>query len=158
MKRTFMLSIICTLAMQCNTSGKVGDGSASEDNTSSEQILSGSISDNALIQLVRENIQAMEDEDLDKAMSIMSENMKGVEGNRIFTQQMFDVYDLDYEIEKINVIEQAENKAQIELAYTIKKINGAEFYDQRNRVLLHFIKENNEWKVIRRDIKNIEYL
>ena len=153
MKKLLLLLSIGLLFGQCDSSQ-----SSSGEQSSAENASKASSSEHELVRLLKENTLAMENEDLEKALSIVDKNWYQYEANKLFTQQMFNLYDLDYEVEKIEILEQSPTTAKVSFTHVVKKISGAEFFDQRSNTLLHFNKIDGEWKMIDREIVNTEFL
>jgi hypothetical protein len=56
------------------------------------------------------------------------------------TQQVFDQYDLKFNIEKMSIINFTENEAQVYLTQTTEKVKGPQFQNSRVKLVVTLIK------------------
>jgi hypothetical protein len=107
---------------------------------------------------VRENLRALNAEDIDAYMATIDENSPVYDFTRSFTQQLIDNYNLRYEINSLEVISQSSNEAQVQVTQTTTKIDGPEFRNNRIQAVHILKKSNGEWKIFATEVRNVEYL
>ena len=102
----------------------------------------------ALEDVLIANIEASEAEDLDAALATIDPKSPAYAETRDLLGTMFLAYDIDYEIELINVIEASDTEAYVYTVQTAKKIDGPEFNDGRYKQVHQLRKqEDGSWKV-----------
>lgn len=113
---------------------------------------------NTIESVINANLDYSNKEDLDGVMSTLDKNMPNYSEIKNFTKQIFDVYDLNYKLEKIEIIEQNSNDAKVKFVQLTTKLKGPEFRDNR-LTGIHTLKRNgNSWKIYDTKIINIDYL
>jgi PBP1b-binding outer membrane lipoprotein LpoB len=110
--------------------------------------------------VVQTFMKAAEEEDMELLMSTISENGGSYALVKETYERMFEIYDLDYEVEKMTVIESSNKKVVIEVVQTTRKISGPKFNDSRITATHTLVKENGEFKFVdsQFDVDNIELL
>jgi len=102
----------------------------------------------ALEDVLIANIEASEAEDLDAALATIDPQSPAYAETRNLLGTMFLAYDIDYEIELVNVIEASDTEAYVYTVQTAKKIDGPEFNDGRYKQVHQLRKqEDGSWKV-----------
>ncbi len=122
------------------------------------------IDEAAVLAAVRANMAALEDEDLDGYLATIHEDAPGFGSTRKIVAQLFEDYDLAYELEKLELVEDegdeapAPGEAKVSFVQVTRKIKGGEFRD--NRVTgVHTLKTSDgAWKLLATEVQNIEYL
>jgi ketosteroid isomerase-like protein len=118
-----------------------------EDELTAEADLEADVK-KAITDVLVANIEATEAEKLDAVLATIDPESPAYEqlGGQLGAQFLF--YDLDFELELVNVIEVSDTQAYVYTVYTVKKIEGPEFVDSRIKQVhkLHR-KEDGSWKV-----------
>lgn len=104
------------------------------------------------------NLEAMEEEDLDKYMSTISIPSDEISSTEETLKKYFRNYDLKYAIEDFQVLTTDNDDAQVQVVQTTKKIQGLDFRDNRVTAIHHLKLINGQWKIFKTDTKNIEYI
>jgi hypothetical protein len=108
--------------------------------------------------VVRENIRAMNNKDLDKTMATIDEQSDSYDKTKELASRLFAAYDLRYELDSAKVIEKTDDQAKVECVQTTRKVSGPAFRD--NRILIVHLLRNvdGEWKIYGSQMKKIDYL
>lgn len=62
-------------------------------------------------------------------------------------KKIFEVYDLNYKIEKLKVLEQYDNKSKVEFVQITTKLKGSDFKNNKT-TCVHSIKmDGGSWKI-----------
>lgn len=141
MKRVFFVMLVAIVV------STTVPGCSQETKTAGDPIL-----------VVRENIRAMSNEDLEKMMATVDETSDSYEKTKELASQLFAAYDLTYELESAKVIEKTNEEAKVECIQTTRKVKGPAFRD--NKILIvHTLKNvDGEWKIYGSVMKKIDYL
>ena len=71
---------------------------------------------------------------------------------------MFELYDLKYELDSLNVISQTDDEARVECIQTTSKVKGPAFRDNRI-VFIHSLKKSEGyWKIYNSKVVKLDYL
>jgi hypothetical protein len=108
--------------------------------------------------VVRENIRAMNNKELDRMMATIDDQSESYEKTKDLARQLFAAYDLRYELDSAKVIDKTDDQAKVECVQTTRKVNGPAFRD--NRILIVHLLRNvdGEWKIYGSQMKKIDYL
>ena len=102
------------------------------------------------------NLQACQDEDLDKALEIsVPENRHTLKP--IF-KSLFDMYDLSYRLDSFKLVSATEDSAVVEIVQITKKIKGPAFKDNKLTANFTFVRKEGKWYNTNVDLKEIEFL
>ena len=107
---------------------------------------------------VSENLRALQREDLEAYLATIDPESPVFEVTKGLTQELFNNYDLKYELNSIEVISTAGNEAKVRVIQTTRKITGPEFRDHKAVAIHTLRKSNGRWKLLRTDVEKIEYL
>ncbi|ADU32278.1 FxLYD domain-containing protein [Evansella cellulosilytica] len=117
------------------------------------------ISDEELIiEVIQLNLDAGNNEDIDLYMSTLHSDSPQYDLTREQLTQLFEVYDLQYTLDDIEVIEITGDEAEVRLIQTTEKLAGPEFQDNQVEALNRMKKENGEWKIYDTEIIEATYL
>ncbi len=108
--------------------------------------------------VVYENIKAMENEDLDKAMATIDEQSASYEQTKQLAERLFDAYDLKYELDNVRVIEKTGEEVKVECVQTTKKVSGPAFRDNKIVIVHTLRKSDGKWRIYSSQVKKIDYL
>jgi hypothetical protein len=109
-------------------------------------------------EVIQANIEYMNAENLEGTMSTIHSDSPTFEITENLVKKIFDIYDLNYKIEKLKVISEDVQEAVVEFTQLTTKLKGPEF--RNNRVTgKHIIKKDGDsWKIYSTKILNSEYL
>lgn len=141
-KVLFIFSILLTIGTGCSSS-------------SEEEIKE------AVKKVLYDNIEYAENEDIEGYMSTILKEGNEELYNNTEAQMVsaFEVFDLDYEIEKVEFEDVTEDKVVVRVVQTTKKVSGGEFKDNRIEAKHTLVKtEDGTYKFIGSELTNIEYL
>ncbi len=108
--------------------------------------------------VVEANTRYMNEENFDKVMNTIDENSPAYALSETMIQKLFDMYDLNYKIISIKILNESNDEAKVEFVQETTKIKGPAF--KNNRVTgIHTLKKvGNSWKILGTEIKNVDYL
>ena len=108
--------------------------------------------------VVQENINAMNGEDLDKAMATIDEQSASYDQTKKVAKQLFELYDLKYELDSLKVISQTDDDARVECIQITTKVKGPAFRDNRI-VFVHSLKKSEgNWKIYNSKVVKLDYM
>ncbi len=108
--------------------------------------------------VVEANARYMNEENFDKVINTIDENSPAYASSETMIQKLFDMYDLNYKIISIKILNESNDEAKVEFVQETTKIKGPAF--KNNRVTgIHTLKKvGNSWKILGTEIKNVDYL
>jgi serine protease Do len=110
------------------------------------------------ISVVQENIKAMNNKDLDKAMATIDEQSASYEQTEQIAKRLFEIYELQYELDSVRVISKTDDEARVECVQTTKKVRGPAFRDNKIDFVHTLRKVDGNWKIYNSYVKKIDYL
>jgi hypothetical protein len=113
--------------------------------------------DKEIIKVFYDNLEAMEREDIKAYMATIHEASPGYALTEQVTAKAFDLYDLKYTVDELEVIEESKGEAKVKFMMTTKKIRGPEFRDNRIKGVHILKKSKGKWKIFKTVPDNIEY-
>ena len=127
-----------------------------------------SLQDNAIAERDREieaaqsvfraNVQALNEENLDAYMATLDSGASGFDRTRALIQNLFETYDLHYEIDAIEVVEVSTETIKLRVTQTTKKTSGPAF-NNNQLVATHTLKKRNGvWKISDTKVEDVEAL
>jgi hypothetical protein len=108
--------------------------------------------------VVRENIKAMNDKDLDRMMATIDEQSPSYDQTKQMAKKLFEMYDLKYELDSLKVITQTEDEARVECIQTTTKVKGPGFKDNRISFIHSLKKSEGIWKIYTSFVRKLDYL
>jgi hypothetical protein len=108
--------------------------------------------------VIEANAKYMTEENFDKVMDTIDKDSPAYASSESMVKKLFDLYDLNYKIISMKVINESNDEAQVEFVQETTKIKGPAF--KNNRVDgVHILKrDDNSWKIYSTKITNIQYL
>jgi hypothetical protein len=108
--------------------------------------------------VIEANAKYMTEENFDKVMDTIDKDSPAYASSESMVKKLFDLYDLNYKIISMKVINKSNDEAQVEFVQETTKIKGPAF--KNNRVDgVHILKrDDNSWKIYSTKITNIQYL
>jgi hypothetical protein len=108
--------------------------------------------------IVYENIKAMENKDLDRAMATIDDEGGAFEETKKLAQRLFETYDLKYELDSVRVIGQTDTEAKVECIQTTRKVSGPTFRDNTIHMVHRLRNTDGIWRIYSSQINKIDYL
>lgn len=105
-------------------------------------------SDQGIKDVIIRAISSLENEDIETYMSTVHSFSPGYKEARPLQEELFKIYDLDYEITEINIIEKSYEEASVEAIYTVKTISGPSPINLTLFGEYFLAKEYGEWKIL----------
>ncbi|MBK7631036.1 MAG: hypothetical protein IPJ23_10140 [Ignavibacteriales bacterium] len=100
----------------------------------------------------------MNKENLEGAMSTIYPDDKTYETTENLVIQLFKMYDLNYKIEKLAVVNENDTEVIVDFTQLTTKINGPKFRDNRVNGTHTLKKDGDSWKIFSTKITKTEYL
>lgn len=110
----------------------------------------------AIDALVSEHLRASNEEDLQAFMDTFHPDAPGREELESMMQTIFDIYDLSFELNEMEVMEVSADEAQVMLSITTVKLQGPDFTDNITVTINTLRKQNGEWKFYAGNIQRFE--
>lgn len=143
----FIVSVF-SLATGCGGTEETSQTSETTSETPEDKVL----------EVVRKNLEMSEKEDLEGTMSTISSDAEIYDQTEQTMKQLFEAYDLKYEINEIEVVEISDNEAKVKVVQTTTKVEGPEFRDNKVE-LVHTLKlKDGKWGILSSETVNVEFL
>jgi hypothetical protein len=107
---------------------------------------------------LEENLRAAEAEDLLAYMATIHEDSDLYGSTESLMENLFELYDLDYEVETLELVSLAGGEAKLRVTQVTRKVSGPAFRDNRITVLHALRKSGGQWKFYNTVVLKIEYL
>jgi ketosteroid isomerase-like protein len=105
------------------------------------------VDDEELEQVLRDQLAFLEAEDLEGALSTIHPESPQLAPMRNIMGQVFAEFDLDYEIESIEVVEKSDIEAKLKVVQVTRKVEGPELSDTRVTAIHTLRKTDGGWKL-----------
>jgi hypothetical protein len=109
-------------------------------------------------EVIQTNIDYMNTEDLDGVMSTIHPDSPSFKTTENLAKQLFKIYDLNYKIEKLEVINENNQEATVNFTQLTTKISGPQFKNNRIQGVHIVRKDGDSWKLYSTKILNTEFL
>lgn len=110
-----------------------------------------------IIEIIQHNIKALENEDQDEYMSMLVEGSDQYEQTQDMIINIFENYDLAYDISDIEFISVTEEEVKVRVTQTTTKLEGADFRDNES-ILIHTLNHHGgDWKFYEGEIESVSY-
>jgi hypothetical protein len=116
------------------------------------------LSENAVVQVLYDNINALNNEDLEGAMRTISPESASYDATREMTTQLFRDYDIKYTLESYKVLSITPEQAKVEIVQVTRNQNDMPFNDNRMTAIHELRPYQGQWKIYNTTIENIDYL
>jgi len=103
--------------------------------------------DEELISVIRNNIKALNEKNLKAAMDAIDPTSPAFASTETMTSQMFQLYDLKFEIVSAKVIDKKADEARVRVVQTTRKIKGPAFKDNETTAIQVLKNVNGQWKI-----------
>ncbi len=129
-------------------------------NSQARQSIVQNSSDRVQIQQLFDSIySAVKQEDLSNYLSFFEyENYEIYQQDRQTSQWLFDRYDLELTVNKIDIVKLDRDRAEVRTIVTYKKIRGAQYRDNRQTALFFLRKVDGRWKVYAAKIERVDFI
>lgn len=108
--------------------------------------------------LVNANAEFMNQEDFDGVMSTIHPQSPSYEMTEKMVKKIFEVYDLNYKIEKLKVLEQNDKEAKVEFIQVTTKLKGPDFKNNKTTGVHTLKMDEDSWKIFSTEAKDLEFL
>ena len=136
MKKIFLLMIIILFVVSCSTEKKY---------ETPEEVINA-------------NIDFMNNEDIEGAIKTLHPESPQLESTEAMMKKIFEMYDLNYKIESMKVLEEYDDEARVEFVQVTTKIKGPDFKNNRITGIHTLKKDGDSWKIYSTEMKNLEFL
>lgn len=109
-------------------------------------------------EVVQKNIDFMNDENIEGTLSTIFPGSDSYDATENLVKKLFKVYDLNYKLEKIEVVEENDKKAVVNFTQLTTKVSGPNF--KNNRVMgTHILKKDGDsWKIFSTKILDTKFI
>ena len=112
----------------------------------------------AILEPIYANLEASTQEDVEAYMATLHPDSPAYATTEQLMQQVFDTYDLSYEIADLVVLSVEDDEARVSFVLTTRKISGPEFRDNEITGVFILRQDGDVWKIYSQEISNIKYL
>jgi hypothetical protein len=116
------------------------------------------MSENAVVQVLYDNINALNNEDIVGAMKSISPESPSYDATKEITLQLFQDYEIKYTLESYKVLSLTPEKATVEIVQVTVNQNDMPFNDNRMTAVHELRPYQGQWKIYNTTIENIDYL
>lgn len=118
----------------------------------------GSADERDLKAVCERQVEAMNSEDLEGLMSTIDTESPFYDMTKAMSEQIFKLYDLNQEINDLNIVEVKENTATVELTITTTKKAGPDFEDNKITSINSMVKKDGKWFFNKTSVKEMKKL
>jgi hypothetical protein len=97
--------------------------------------------------VIKENIAATQAKDKERVLNTIAKDSPQLQSTINGMDYVFANFDMEFELEKVEVLEVNENDATVYYIQTTRAIRGAGFTPTRASGIHHLKKENGKWKI-----------
>ncbi|MEJ5261284.1 MAG: hypothetical protein WHT45_01285 [Ignavibacterium sp.] len=108
--------------------------------------------------LVNANADFMNQEDFDGVMSTIHPQSPSYEMTEKMVKKIFEVYDLNYKIESLKVLEQNDKEAKVEFIQVTTKLKGPDFKNNKTTGVHTLKMDGDSWKIFSTEVQDLEFL
>ena len=108
--------------------------------------------------VVEANIKYMNEEKYDEAMNTIHKDSPAYPVSDTMIKQLFDLYDLNYKIVSMKVLEDNDSEAKIEFVQITTKLKGPEFKNNQSRGIHTLKKDGDSWKIYSTEMTDFKLL
>lgn len=112
------------------------------------------IENEAIKAVIFKNIIAGNTEDINMYMDCIDPTIDVYEQTRALTEQIFEMYDLKYEIKTIRVVGREDNLSEVRVTQLTKRISGPDFIDYQGEIQNLLKKVDGKWKIYETNVIN----
>jgi len=108
--------------------------------------------------VIEANAKYMNEENLEKVMGTIYKDSPAYQTSEMLIQKLFEVYDLNYKIIDMKVLEDNGSEAKVEFTQITTKISGPDFKDNKSTGIHLLKKEDDSWKIFSTQLNDVQYL
>lgn len=108
--------------------------------------------------VVEANVKYMNEEKYEEAMNTIHKDSPAYQVSDTMIKQLFDMYDLNYKIASMKVLEHNDSKAKIEFVQITTKLKGPEFKNNQSRGIHTLKKDGDSWKIYSTEMTDFKLL
>ncbi len=108
--------------------------------------------------VVEANVKYMNEEKYEEAMNTIHKDSPAYQVSDTMIKQLFDMYDLNYKIVSMKVLEHNDSKAKIEFVQITTKLKGPEFKNNQSRGIHTLKKDGDSWKIYSTEMTDFKLL
>lgn len=108
--------------------------------------------------LVNANAEFMNQENFDGVMSTIHPQSPSYEMTEKMVKKIFEVYDLNYKIEKLKVLEKNDKEAKVEFIQVTTKLKGPDFKNNKTTGVHTLKMDGDSWKIFSTEVQDLEFL
>ncbi|MFP4445954.1 MAG: hypothetical protein ACLFPD_06870 [Desulfosudaceae bacterium] len=113
----------------------------------------------AVKDVLRANLKALQAEDLDGYLATLDPDSPGYEKMKLICPKIFEIYDLEHEVEKIEVLDISDQEARVRTVQVARRISGPDSYRHNRSTTVHTLKKKDgAWKLTETEQESMEYL
>ncbi len=112
----------------------------------------------AILDVIVANRDAAEEEDLEGYMATIHEDSPLYETTESTMEQIFDIYDLYYDIPRVEFVEVGEAEASVRVTQITGRISGPDFNDNETTAVHTLYMTDDGWMIYGSEIEEIEFL
>lgn len=112
----------------------------------------------AVKQVLSDQLDFLRNEDLEGVMSTMHPESPVYSQTRAIVEQVFELYDLEYDLESVEVVEMSDNQAKLRAVQVTRKVSGPELADTRVTAIHTIRKTGSGWKLYESQTESSETL
>jgi len=112
----------------------------------------------AITDVLRRNVQAANDEDVSAYMATIHPSSPMYTTTETLLRQLNDVYDLNYQLESVAVLESSEDEASVSFVLVTRRVSGTAFQDNRVTGTWILRTYRGEWRIYDQVVIKVEYL
>lgn len=152
-----LLLIPLALAFVACTSSK---DSASPPGAPSDEArsLASNDDDATVIDVLLTNLEGLNTKNLDLAMSALDPDSTGYKLTKELTRQLFDSYELDYDLQELEVISRSDSEATVHFVQVTRKVSGPAFRDSYIEGVHLLRKKGGKWLLYETRQDQVRYL
>jgi uncharacterized protein YchJ len=104
------------------------------------------------------NAKYMAEENLSAVMNTIHPESPVFENTRKLIQEIFNQFDLNYKIERLEILEENQEEARVRFVQVTRKVAGNDFTDNRMKGIHTLMKDGDSWKIFSTVSEDMEYL
>jgi len=94
-------------------------------------------------------IQTLNEQEVDAHLAMLSKNAYDIEEERIYMEEQFSEYSLNYEVSNVTIVKYSDQEAQVfsNMQMSYKQLSTGLETNPSGRQVTVFVKEDGEWKI-----------
>jgi ketosteroid isomerase-like protein len=109
-------------------------------------------------QVLTDQLEFLRAEDIEGVLSTMHPESPQYAATRSLLEQVFELYELDHELESIEVVEMSEKEAKIRAVQVTYRVDGPELSDTKVTAIHTMRKTDGGWKLYNSETESSETL